>query len=223
MQFQTHRQVDGSPQPAGLVYVRIGSRQPENIRGKLHCGLALTTAAADPDLGDGNMRVTAGALGTLAQPVSEPFQDGAVEMGAGMHITKTDDGALGFGAGDLQTRRPVRLQGQPERARGNRIDEIIEQFLCRNAALPGQALLVHAELAFEPGDHPESTVDLDLQRVPAGDGGRVRRDEGDHLDIFFERGVNGGGCAVREAGDVRFDTTGTDHFAGFIGCRGDER
>ena len=89
----------------------IGGGQAEDIGSQLHGGLALAAAACDADFFDGYMRLLAGAFGAFTQGVGQPFQDGAVKVGAGMHIAKTDDGTLGFGTGNLETRATSKAEG----------------------------------------------------------------------------------------------------------------
>ena len=48
------------------------------------------------------MRAFLGTLRAFPQGVSQPFDDGPVEVGPAVDITKTDHGTLGFRSGNLQ-------------------------------------------------------------------------------------------------------------------------
>ncbi|MPM67044.1 hypothetical protein SDC9_113960 [bioreactor metagenome] len=104
VQFEAHSHIHGGAQPAGFVGMRFGGGQAKDIRGELHGGRALTAAARDANLGDGNFCTFLGAFHAFAQGVGQAFQNGAVHVGAGMHIAKADDGALGFRTWHFETR-----------------------------------------------------------------------------------------------------------------------
>ncbi|MDT4877442.1 hypothetical protein FQZ97_1129600 [compost metagenome] len=70
--------------------------QAEDIRGQLHGRIALGTAARHPQPGDGRAGAFLDALLALAQGIGQAFEDGAVEMGPGMHVAETDDRTLGL-------------------------------------------------------------------------------------------------------------------------------
>ena len=65
------------------------------------------------------------------------------------------------------------------------------------------ATSARAELALEPVDQPVAAVDLDLEAVRAGDGGGIRRDERDGLDVAALGRVDRRRRAVRQRPDVR--------------------
>jgi hypothetical protein len=86
------------------------------------------------------------ALLAFAQGVGQAFEDGAVEVGAGVHFAEADDGALGFGAGQLDAGVPVRLQHQAHGAGRHGIHQFVEQGLGGDAARAGGDFFVQAEL-----------------------------------------------------------------------------
>ncbi len=79
-----------------------------------------------------------------------------------------------------------------------------------------------AKLLLEPVDHPVAAKNLHLGAVGAGDGRRVRRNEGRDLQILGAGGVDGGRGAVAQAADVRLLATRADHFAGLVGGGGQQ-
>jgi hypothetical protein len=93
-----------------------------------------------------------------SRSVGQAFEDGAVQVGARVHVAKADDGALGLGAGHLDAGVPEGLQHQALRARRHGVHQLVEQALGRHAALSRQQLLVLAELLLEPAHHPEARV-----------------------------------------------------------------
>ena len=145
-------------------------------------------------------------------------------MGPGVHGAEADDRPLGLRARDAHARRPVRLEGQAHRARGDGIDHLVEQGLGFQAELRGPGHLVRPELALEPLDHPEAAVDLDLERVGTRHGGRIRRHERDRLDVPAMGRVDRRGRAVRDGPDVRLEGARAEDLAGLVrGGRDDRR
>jgi hypothetical protein len=68
-----------------------------------------------------------------SRSVGQAFEDGAVQVGAGVHVAKADDGALGLGAGHLDAGVPEGLQHQALRARRHGVHQLVEQALGRHA------------------------------------------------------------------------------------------
>jgi len=100
---------------------------------------------------------------------------------------------------------------------------MIEQVLRFNPAVLCQPLFLVGKLALEPADHPKAAVDLNFKAIRTGNRGGIRRDEGDDLQVFPLGGVDGCRGAVAEAGNLRVHAAGPDHFAGFVGCRRNQR
>ena len=204
--------------------MRAGGRQPEDIGGHLHGGIALRAAAGDAHLGDRHPAAFFDAFRAFAQGVGQPFQDGPVQMRSRVHVAEADDGAFGFRAGVLQPRRPVGLEHQPHRAgRDLRFTSSSNSISGFDALLVGLQLLRQAELLLEPAHHPVAAEDLNFQAVGAGHGRRVGRDQRDDLDVLAVRGVDRGRGAVAQAADVRVEAARADHLAGFVRGRGDQR
>jgi len=106
--------------------MRGGHRQTKDVRCDLQGGHALAAAPGHPDFANGDMAAAAGAFGTLPQGIGQSFQDGAVDMGAGMDIAKSNNGAFGLRPGLFETGCPVGLEHQSQTAGFHRIDQLIK-------------------------------------------------------------------------------------------------
>ncbi|MCY1414428.1 hypothetical protein D9M71_298790 [compost metagenome] len=71
-------------------------RQAEDIRGQLHGSIALGTTTGYPQPGHWRAGAFLDPLLALAQRIGQAFEDGAVDMRTGMHVTKADDRTLGL-------------------------------------------------------------------------------------------------------------------------------
>ncbi|MDT4821378.1 hypothetical protein FQZ97_545560 [compost metagenome] len=203
--------------------MRALRRQAEDVGGELHRRIALRTAAGHAQALDARAGALLDALLALAQRVGQAFEDGAIDMRAGVHVAETDDRALGFQPRLADARRPVGLQHQPHGTGWHRLHQLVEQLFRLDAQLPGALHLAQAELALEPADHPEAAVDHHLGVEATGDRRRIGRDQRDGLQVAAAGGVDGRRGAVGQAGHVRLDGAGAEHFAGLVGTRGDQR
>ena len=163
------------------------------------------------------------ALLGFTQGIGQALQNGAVQVGARVHIAKSDHRALGFGPGDLDAGIPEGLQHQALRARRHAVDQGVEQAFWRDALLLRKLLLVQTKLLLEPAHHPEAARDLDLGAVVIRHGGLVGRDEARDFQVAFGGGVDGGGRTIRKAGDLRCQAACAYHFTGFVGGASNHR
>ncbi|CAH0314823.1 hypothetical protein SRABI118_04958 [Massilia sp. Bi118] len=203
--------------------MRPRGRQAEDVGRQLHCAVALRAAAGHAQLGDRHPAPLLDPLLPLAQRVGQAFEDGAVDVGAGVDVAEADDAALRFAPRHADAGRPVRLQHQAHRTGRHAAGHAVEQLLRRDILGQCADLLVVAELLLEPVDHPVAAEHLHLVAVGAGDRCRIRRNEGRHLGVARAGGVDCGGGAVAQAADVRLAAAGPDHLAGFVGGRGQQR
>ena len=164
-----------------------------------------------------------GPFAALAQRVGQTLDDGAVDVGPGVNVAKTDHGALRFRPRDLDPRRPVGLEDEPHRARRHRLHQFVEEVFGLDPAFFGNPSLAQTELLFEPRDHPITTIDLHLEAVGARYRRRKRRQHGHRFDIAPVGGVDGGAGAVAQARYPGIETARTEHLAGLVGGRGDQR
>ena len=154
------------------------TRQVEDVGCDLHGRIALRAATGDAHFGDASSTAFLDAFLGLAQSVGQTFEDGAVQMSAGVHIAKTDDGALGLRSGNLDAWVPEWLQHQALRARRHGIDQFVKHGFRRDAALLRNLFFMQAKLLLEPAYHPEPPGDLDFSVVVLGNGCLVGRNEG---------------------------------------------
>src|SRR5690606_7202575 len=94
VQAETDGAVDGRAQAGSLVQVRTLGRQVEDVGSQLHGRVALRAATGDAQPADRRARAFLDALPTLAQGVGQAFEDGAIQVRAGVHVAEADDRAL---------------------------------------------------------------------------------------------------------------------------------
>ena len=164
-----------------------------------------------------------GPFAAFAQRVGQTLDDGAVDVGPGVNVAKTDHGALRFRPRDLDPRRPVGLEDEPHRARRHRLHQFVEEVFGLDPAFFGNPSLAQTELLFEPRDHPITTIDLHLEAVGAGHRRRKGRQHGHRFDIAPVGGVDGGAGAVAQTCYPGIEAARTEHLAGLVGGRGDQR
>ena len=223
MQAEADRAEYRRAQAAGLVKVGPLGRQIEYVGGDLHRRIALRAAARNPHPLDRRAAAPFDALAAFAQGVDKAFENGAIEVGAGMHFAKADHRAFGFRPGHLDAGVPERLQHQAHRAGRHGIDQFVEQALGADATPVGLDFFMQAELFLEPVHHPEAAGDLDFRVVVSGHRRLERRDEARGLQVARRRGVDGGCGAEGKARDVGREATGADDFAGLVGGAGNHR
>ena len=89
--------------------MRFGGGQSENIGGQLQGNATLTTAAGNTQTGNPGAAALFNAFFAFAQRIGQAFQNRAVQVGAGMNVSKADDGTFGFGTRHFKPRGPVGL------------------------------------------------------------------------------------------------------------------
>ena len=220
MQPEPDRCIDGGSQAGRLVNVGPSRGESEDVGRDLHRHVALRPATRHPELFYLHSGPPLGSFLALPQRVGQPLQDRTVDVGPRVDIAEPDDGPFRLRPRHLDTRRPVRLQDEPHRPGRDVADKLVEQGLRLDALLVGDGLLPLAELLLEPGHHPVTPEDLNLEAVEARYRCRVGGNLRHRFDILAVCGVDRGGRAVTQTPDRGRDAPGPDHLAGLVRRRG---
>jgi len=96
--FHTHCSNYGYSQSGSFIKMWPGNVNAENICGQLHGSIALATSPGNLQARNTNTTLLLSKFFPLSQSIGQPFQNSAVDVSTGMHITKADNGPARLGS-----------------------------------------------------------------------------------------------------------------------------
>ena len=93
---ESYSRINGSPQAGGFICVRTLHWQPENIGCQLHGAITLGSPTGNHQPANRMTTAFFQDIPSFTKRVGQPLDDRSIHMGTGMHITKTNNTALGL-------------------------------------------------------------------------------------------------------------------------------